>query len=331
MHRPILPRTGTHRAAGTLSLLLGLALMACAWGADKAAFSFDFMTDTHTSPVGGATESFAKTCEHIMKTGPGAFLVLGGDCDNFIRTRDIVEESLAKPLAKNRKAPAYPIYLAVGNHDVVSTSNVKEDDDGTGLQTMAIVAHGKALPAIVNRGPKDRSKLAGYGEDGSQYTTYSFDHGNAHFIILDLYSENAHPNRGNGVMSKSLLAWVKEDLRKTRQQHIFVVGHEPCLIFSSTINGTAREITPGELIEQGDREGFWTLLKEDPRVVAYFSGHSHVFGMKQDGTLWQIVGSKARDNWKTHMSIQVDGDSVACRTYREENGRWVEYNETLRK
>jgi len=307
-------------------LLLPLIFAAACRGQEK--FSFDFLSDTHTSPAGAPVEGFAATCEHLLQAGPGDFLILGGDYDNFGRTREVIERILVKPLAE--KGRKYPFYVAVGNHDVVNASNDKKDDDGTGLQTQAIIAHGRQLPGIVRRGPASRSKLAGYGRDGAQYTTYSFDHGNAHFIILDLYSENSYPNRGNAVMSRALLDWVKDDLAGTDKKHIFVVGHRPCLSYTEQRGGRKSEVPPGHLIEQGEREAFWNLLKGDARVVAYLSGHSHRFGMKQDGTLWQIGAARARDNWKTHLSFTIDGDRVSCRAFREENGRYVEYDQPLR-
>ncbi|HOF17781.1 MAG TPA: metallophosphoesterase, partial [Phycisphaerae bacterium] len=123
-------------------LLLPLIFAAACRGQEK--FSFDFLSDTHTSPAGAPVEGFAATCEHLLQAGPGDFLILGGDYDNFGRTREVIERILVKPLAE--KGRKYPFYVAVGNHDVVNASNDKKDDDGTGLQTQAIIAHGRQLP-----------------------------------------------------------------------------------------------------------------------------------------------------------------------------------------
>ena len=81
---------------------------------------------------------------------------------------------------------------------------------------------------------------------------YSFNYGNAHFIVLDCYSERA-----------KMLKWLKRDLAKNRAEWTFVVLHEPMF----NVGGHA---------SAWGREDFLPVLEEQG-VDFVVAGHSHIY------------------------------------------------------
>ena len=99
---------------------------------------------------------------------------------------------------------------------------------------------------------------------GSKYTTYSFDEGNSHFIVLDLYSgETIFQNRSYGSIKNELYNWLKDDLESTTKENIFVFGHQPAIYAKDEddfINSRARYDAPNDESLK-TRTEFWDLLK----------------------------------------------------------------------
>ncbi|MCK5520247.1 MAG: metallophosphoesterase, partial [Candidatus Marinimicrobia bacterium] len=160
------------------------------------------------------------------------FFVSCGDIDPVISNMAIYTNKDSFP----NLPPFYPV---VGNHEF----ETPEDMD-------AIMGMIPKLKNIVNRGPQ---------------ASYSFDYGNIHGIVLDEYAENTA-----GEVAGNLLQWLRDDMNKTTQDHIFIFGHEPAF-------PRFRHETDGLNQFLETRNIFWNTLVEEPRVRAYFCGHTHYY------------------------------------------------------
>lgn len=295
------------------SLAVMLALMATTPLA-AAPFHFDVTTDPHMGTTNRAL-ALAPDKTHFNPTyrdrtlqrirtrpaGPGAFMVVCGDLDDFDSVRQAIAEVIALP--RQAQGAAYPFYPVVGNHDVYSTGNFSADTDG--WRTRQLVAYNRRhLPNVVNWGPEIPSRLPGYGDDGIRFTTYSFDHENAHFVVLDQYGKNDYmpaegrfPARGNAHLFKPLLTWLARDLAETRKQHIFVFGHQG--------------MTGKWALKEDSGAGtFWSLLAKYP-VRAYFHGHEHAYALSTEQPYSVICVGHLRDT----VTVHVDGDNVRSESY----------------
>ncbi len=286
-------------------------------------FHFTVTSDSH---MGRSYADYAKfVCPAILANpnGPGAFMVNTGDFDVFSRVNKTITEQLIEPLKAQGKS--YYWYPIPGNHDIYNTSNdpafrteVAED-----TQTRKLIEYNrKNLKHIVNWGPKFDSKLIGYENNGSQYTTYSFDYGNCHFIALDLFYANSVPARGCGNFSKTTEAWLIKDLDANKKPNIIVFGHHPILKFTG-VNG--KEVQKKNLMNFR-RQQLWDVLKKY-KVSAYFCGHVHNYGVRVKDGISQITNGKSGLKSKAaYVMVFVDGDKISYKSYAYSHGSWQEYS-----
>lgn len=102
-------------------------------------------------------------------------------------------------------------------------------------------------------------------------TNYSFDHGNAHFVLMDnIHWLGATPNRSVGNFTDGFglqtLTWLANDLATVPKDKLVVLGMHIPLV---TKNDAPPAMTPG-----GDRDALYALLAD--YTVLALSGHSHV-------------------------------------------------------
>jgi hypothetical protein len=282
------------------------------------AFHFDVTADPHMGTTNRAQlikpdktsylpEFKTRTLKRIMARpeGPGRFMVICGDLDDFDTVRAAVADMIAGPL--RRRGAEYPWYPVVGNHDVINTGNVTIDTNGWRLRALRAYAT-NALPGIVSWGPDVASRLPGYEQGGPRDTTYSFDYGNCHFIVLDEYCKNDwpgpasnYPGRGTAWIFKPTQAWLSNDLSRTTREHIFVFGHEPA---------------PREAAGSNT---FWNLLA-DRKVTAYIHGHDHVQAVTNVAGVWRVsLGRGATDGF----TVFVDGPAVRWQSAAYSPTGWV--------
>ncbi|MEZ4657020.1 MAG: calcineurin-like phosphoesterase family protein [Caldilineaceae bacterium] len=148
-----------------------------------------------------------------------------------------------------------PTYYVPGNHDM----DVDAIDDTHHLDTY-----------ISHFGP----------------TNYSFDHGNAHFVMLDnIRWLGATPNHSVGNFtdgfSAQALTWLANDLATVPKEKLIVLGMHIPLV---TKNDAPPAMTPG-----GDRDALYALLA-DYEVLA-LTGHSHVTEVDLPGDEMEAWGA----------------------------------------
>ncbi|MCK5684004.1 T9SS type A sorting domain-containing protein, partial [bacterium] len=254
----------------------------------------------------GYGDNYRKTLHEIndMTVNPDSsfsfpqFFVSCGDIDPVISNMAIYTNKDSFP----NLPPFYPV---VGNHEF----ETPEDMD-------AIMGMIPKLENIVNRGPQ---------------ASYSFDYGNIHGIVLDEYAENTA-----GEVAGNLLQWLRDDMNKTTQDHIFIFGHEPAF-------PRFRHETDGLNQFLETRNIFWNTLVEEPRVRAYFCGHTHYYSRMRvndpqevgsddfpdhDGGVYQVdvgaIGNTLCDGNLTLVYVEIYDDSLQFRavTVPLEEDQW---------
>ncbi len=309
-----------------VALILFLVISCKKDDVNDEAFHFYVATDAHVIMKDSTYTNWGfrdDVLENVKNdtAGLGDFIVVTGDLDPFYKVKQSVEDKLGSD---------FRFYPVLGNHDVGMTNNMyKENPDDNWGNTFDIVKYNKnKLKNMVNTGPEYRTPsldsiiyvdsitkkayISTYDSldvIGSKYTTYSFDKGNSHFVILDLYSGMPFFRaRHKGRIINQLYSWLNEDLKKTNKENIFVFAHQP--IWNAS--GEGKEVLVNEAYKAfckdsarsfgtdsiawfekeysskiKSRQDFWNLLKNF-KVTAYFCGHTHHYSVKKIEGIWEI-------------------------------------------
>jgi len=238
---------------------------------------------------------FRGVVEAIAALGGGAFMVTPGDED----PPDGVLWTITQVLGED-----YTWYPVVGNHELPGEG--QEDYHGANLDWLNSYDYGS-----VNVGPK-----------GCPATTYSFDYGTAHFVMVDEYCDSAGQAVTTGDVPDHLYEWLENDLNGTAQEYIFVFGHEPAYPQPDADNGRVRHV--GDSLDQHpqNRDRFWGLLR-DKGVAAYICGHTHNYSVVEVDGVWQVDVGHARGLGdtgarSTFVVIRVADGMVTYETYRDD-------------
>lgn len=243
--------------------------------------------------TGGDVDYFRGACERIAWGGAGDFMVSPGDIDPPADVLQTVSTYVAAD---------YPWYPVVGNHETETTA------DMTWLRSYN--SGGDALPNVVKVGPANCVE-----------TTYSFDRGSAHFVVLNEYCDGSTDTGTDGDVVTALYDWLAADLAATTQPVIFVFGHEAAYPQPDEDNGRLRHQTDSLNAHAATRDAFWALL-ESWGVTAYVCGHTHNYSAYKQGTVWQIDVGHARGYGDTGarstfvMFYVMDNGDVWIHPYR---------------
>ncbi|MGC9364378.1 MAG: metallophosphoesterase family protein [Fidelibacterota bacterium] len=200
----------------------------------------------------------------IKEVGPGDFMLSPGDLDPMYATRELVAEILGAD---------YPWYPAVVNHDM--------EDPETMAYFRDYNRNGNSLPHIVRSGPP-----------GCEETTYSFEIGDCHVAVINVYYDGKSDVGTDGDVVPELLEWLEEDLKNTDKPFIFVAGHEPLVAQPDMDNGRVRH--QGDSLDKYFRNAYKLreLLKKY-NVQGIFNGHSHGSSVAKVNGLWQLDAGHA--------------------------------------
>jgi hypothetical protein len=266
-----------------------------------AELPFDFVltgdVSNHTGPGAFDTEQFFRgVCENIKRVNPGAFMVTVGDVGPVQGTRWTIDQVLGTDTIW------FPV---VGNHELLLP------DEMAWLRAYQPDTNGDLPPNLVNRGPA-----------GCPETTYSFDQGNAHFVILNVYCRADGDTITDGAMVDDLYYWLEADLAATQKELLFVFGHEPAFPQPDAENGIIRHL--GDSLDKYPvtRDRFWALLKNHGRAV-YINGHTHSYSVVKIDEVWQVDVGHSQGAWvqatpSTFIVVHVIGGEVLYETYRTE-------------
>jgi hypothetical protein len=270
-------------------------------GRDAILSNFSFAVTADVRGYAGpgqydAQQYFRGACEAIAAAGEGAFMVSPGDLDPPAN----VEWTIGQYVGQS-----YLWYPVVGNHDIVAAEDI------AWLRAFDRDPNGSDPPDVVNDGPP-----------GCPETTYSFDYGNAHFIVLNEYCDAVSDTATDGDVPDVLYNWLADDLSATDKQHVFVFGHEPAYPQPDADNGRPRHVGDSLDGHPANRDRFWNLL-QTKGVVAYICGHTHNYSAIQVGGVWQLDVGHAQGQGdpgapSTFVVIHVAGDAITFEVYRDD-------------
>lgn len=211
-----------------LLMLLLIALPACSKPQDSMeSFSFIYMGDPQADPDSGDYSKWGQLLDLASKDkSEPAFVLLGGDLVNDGNDPDEWNDFFA---AGGDVLKGMPVYPAMGNHD--NTDLFKNQFD-----------------------------LPQNGPGGKEGEFYSFDYGDAHFVVMD--------SNAMGAASPEDIGWLEQDLAATDRTHKIVMFHHPVY--------TAIDNPKDEYRAQTIKESFLPVM-EKHGVSLVLSGHQHVY------------------------------------------------------
>lgn len=184
--------------------------------ADTETFSFLYMGD-----VQAGYAEWGDVLTSVYQEYPVRFSLLGGD----LTDKGADETEWGQFLdAATRAFSRIPVMPTIGNHD--------------GYMYLKFFA-------LSNNGP-----------GGFEQTVYSFDYGNAHFVVLD---SNNNTNEG-------IKQWLKQDLQNTDKTWKFAVFHHPAY----------QVFDDNKTIDDSIRAN-WIPILEQYNVDMVFVGHQHMY------------------------------------------------------
>lgn len=256
-----------------------------------ADFEFTVFGDNRGAP--GLTNVLAEI--DLRLGGPGDFIIGVGDIDPPNVTQDQIYQQWSSNTV---------FYPCTGNHefepvDYMAWMRSKFDE----------------LPYIVNVGPTNGTN-----------TSYSWDYGNAHFVMLNEYYDGISDTGTDGDVGDALYSWLVDDLAQNTNAFVFVIGHEPAFPQDDHDHGagTARHV--GDSLDQypAKRDRFWQLLNSR-EVTAYFCGHTHRYSaIRLYGRTWHIDAGQAKgegadQKYDTFLRVSVSSSNVQFNVWRDLN------------
>jgi predicted phosphodiesterase len=259
-------------------------------------FSFFITADMrqYAGPEFQSSKYFLGVCEAIKMEGKGAFMVSTGDIDPpwFVR------QTITSVLGEN-----YIWYPVLGNHETETSEDM--------AYLREYNRDGNTLPYIVNKGPA-----------GAVETMYSFDYGDAHFVVVNQYYNGVADMVLDGDTSPATYEWLAADLKASDKKYKFVFGHEPAYVLPDMKTGRLRHENNSLNKYPENRDRFWNLLKEN-RVVAYVCGHTHNTSIYKFEGVYQIdaghsrgIGDQAVPS--TFVKITVGKEECIYRFFRDD-------------
>jgi hypothetical protein len=177
-------------------------------------------------------------------------------------------------------------YPCVGNYEL--------EDDSNGLAWLREY-YTEHLAGSVNPGPPNGVE-----------TTYSWDYGIAHFVMLNMYYDGSSDD-AESAFGDALYEWLVNDLDRNTKPVVFVIYHEPAYPGWRGLN----ILPPGW-------QRFMKLLN-DRKVVAGLCAHTHMYARYQvegdwETFTWEVdVGNAGRkshgDFYETVLEVVVNNDT----------------------
>lgn len=214
-----------------------------------------------------------------------------------------------------------PLFYVIGNHELLNI------DD---------------LPFAENRF-KSYSYSPNPGPEGSRNTTYSFDVGNMHIVVLNEYWDGDYngicnwyrPNNGlnrddscfkyteedGGFISDKLFNWLENDLKNNSKKMNIVVGHEPLYPLRRHIGDSLDE-------NVSNRDKLEKLFVSNG-VVVFIGGHTHIAGVQKIDNIFHVNAGvfgdnkKDGDNFASIIFAYVDKNGNFNLEWRYENPTWI--------
>lgn len=269
--------------------------------ADRGAFRFVFMPDTHLRDEYGSHQGLAKALDAAMALDPQpAFIVSSGDLCHNLRDKGLEEaveqaDTFVKIWNDHTDLPSYH---GLGNHDPAGwrEGDWPEDHPLFGFELL-------------------RTKLKMPG------LRYGFDHGGWHFaqthnIVL------TKPGEYISEFNEEAVDFIRQDLTAHRGQPTMLFGHFPPVSAISFLNGRA-EVEDNEWhlgIDRMSRNPMALInaiheAGADDEVKAFVSGHIHrLDNIEAKGQTFICAGSVSGAQWQgPEVDTQEGFGVIDCR------------------
>lgn len=214
---------------------------------------------------------FRHACERIAIGGQGDFMISPGDMVPLPGMYATIQTYIGSD---------YTWYPVIGNHELDISEGETEPPNMTWLRNFNL--NGNTLPHIVNTGPP-----------GCEETTYSFNYGITHFVVLNEYYDGFSDTGTDGDIVDALHAWLVEDLTRNENPLVLVFGHEPAFPQPDEESGRIRHEYDSLDQYPENRDRFWNTLS-DFGVKAYICGHTHNYSSVLINNVWHIEDGHAK-------------------------------------
>lgn len=258
-------------SAALFSLFAGCSAMPVGSEANGG-FSFIYMSDSQADPETGDYTAWGEMFETAARNeSQPAFIMIGGDLVNDGSDQQEWDAFFAAGGDTLKKMKLYP---AIGNHDRNSLF--------------------KTILELPENGP-----------EGKKENFYSFDHGDAHFTVLD--------SNLMGTADPEDLDWLKNDLGTTHKPYKIVMFHFPAYPAIDIPKDMAR----AEIIRQ-----HYVPVLEQAGVDLVLSGHQHVYmrtfpllkGERNEDGIIYLMGNAGGKKYTSgsfdYMAKSIDGKPV---------------------
>lgn len=289
-------------------------------GLNKESFSFGVQGDSHPERAGKmfSSDLYTLNLQNVAKANPSFYFLLGDDfsIEREIESGNVTQSAIDKVYLLQKQyldKLTMPIYLVNGNHE---------------QEARYLLDGSNNNPAILARNAREKY----FDSPGAQTGYYSFNYGDALFVVIDFYwhsdtavdntagvdksADKKNRNMWDITLDDEQYKWFKETLENSQAKYKFVFAHH--------VLGTGRGgVEEAKLYEWGgyNSKGLWEFDKMRPGwelpihqlmakngVTIFFQGHDHLFAKQElDGVVYQEVPNPAdntytafnRDAYKT--------------------------------
>lgn len=250
----------------------------------------------------------------------------GTDHFSFMDMGDVQESedtSAWKSLLQKACANYPDIKFSLMNGDQIDNPNVSTQWEKFYEAASGVFDHIPMMPALGNHDYENKGMyckemaLPQNGPDGYKEQFYSFDYGNAHFVVLD------SNNMGSTDQCKPIIDWLGNDLKNSTKKWKFAVFHHP----PYCVNSGHSDDPQRAAIMLAD----WVPVLENNSVDMVFVGHQEMYmrtfpikgGVVQekqtDGITYvmQNSGTEGYLNPESHDYIKkvLCGEDEGCNNY----------------
>lgn len=257
-------------------LIVFLSIVVCSscWGQtapNDSTFTMVFMTDIHLQPELIAVEGFRKAIDTINKLNPELVITGGDNIMDALNQTQSRTDSLYNLYLREVKRLKMPVHHAIGNHEPFGLSSQGKIDSTNAL-------YGKRIY---------QQKL------GKCF--YSIEHKNWKFFVLDPIEYNS-ANKTHGLIKQEQLAWIKNELAKTKKNTpIAIVLHIPLLSSISQINNGATAPNSVGLVVENSKQVL--DLFQDHNLKLVLQGHLHILEDNYVKDIHFITGGAVCSGW----------------------------------
>ncbi len=287
-------------------------------------YTFVIEADEHLYDKKGVKRMYEITLENQLKDNPDFMFSLGDTFGDDHTPEETTSEDMKQlhldyiPLL-SKICHSVPFFFCLGNHEGENGYYLKQNE-GENIAVYGTKWRKYYYPnPFPNEFYSGNMKIEGY-EIGQPENYYSFDWGDATFIVLDVYrdcDESEKPQKWNWTLGEVQYNWFKKELEKSTSRYKFVLAHHTRGQGRGGIK-TARAYEWGGY--NGDNGNNWEFDTYRPGwelpihqlmvkhgVNIFFQGHDHLFAKEElDGIVYQEVPMPSDSTYEIGMLANGD-------------------------